>query len=73
MVSTNIAGLTHAAASAARAASFMTGNPEANADFGSFKLCGEGKYPKTFLLGARRLQGRNFRLDKSPRRVQSPA
>jgi len=51
MVSTNIAGLTHAAASAARAASFMTGNPEANADFGSFKLCGEGNYPKTFLLG----------------------
>ena len=26
-------------------------------DFGSFKLCGEGKYPKTFLLGGQPATG----------------
>jgi hypothetical protein len=26
-------------------------------DFGSFKLCGEGKYPKTFLLAAQAAAG----------------
>jgi hypothetical protein len=26
-------------------------------DFGSFKLCGEGKYPKTFLLGGQTATG----------------
>ena len=26
-------------------------------DFGSFKLCGEGKYPKTFLTSAQRAKG----------------
>jgi len=28
-------------------------------DFGSFKICGEGKYPKTFLLRGRRREGRS--------------
>jgi hypothetical protein len=27
-------------------------------DFGSFKLCGEGKYPKTFLLAGQTAVGR---------------
>lgn len=27
-------------------------------DFGSFKLCGEGKYPKTFLLSGQAALGR---------------
>jgi hypothetical protein len=27
-------------------------------DFGSFKLCGEGKYPKTFLLAGQAAAGR---------------
>jgi hypothetical protein len=26
-------------------------------DFGSFKICGEGKYPKTFLLRGQAAQG----------------
>jgi hypothetical protein len=26
-------------------------------DFGSFKLCGEGKYPKTFLLAGQAAMG----------------
>ncbi len=26
-------------------------------DFGSFKICGEGKYPKTFLLRGQSAQG----------------
>jgi hypothetical protein len=26
-------------------------------DFGSFKLCGEGKYPKTFLLSGHAAEG----------------
>ena len=26
-------------------------------DFGSFKLCGEGKYPKTFLLSGQSARG----------------
>ena len=26
-------------------------------DFGSFKLCGEGKYPKTFLLAGQAAEG----------------
>jgi len=30
-------------------------------DFGSFKVCGEGKYPKTFLLRANRRKGRSSR------------
>ena len=31
-------------------------------DFGSFKLCGEGKYPKTFLLAGRRQRAKNLRV-----------
>lgn len=29
-------------------------------DFGSFKLCGEGKYPKTFLLPSQAAKGREL-------------
>jgi len=29
-------------------------------DFGSFKICGEGKYPKTFLLATQSAQGRRL-------------
>ena len=29
-------------------------------DFGSFKLCGEGKYPKTFLLAGQAAAGRRL-------------
>jgi hypothetical protein len=29
-------------------------------DFGSFKLCGEGKYPKTFLLPVQAAKGRRL-------------
>ena len=29
-------------------------------DFGSFKLCGEGKYPKTFLLAGQVAVGRKL-------------
>jgi hypothetical protein len=29
-------------------------------DFGSFKLCGEGKYPKTFLLAGQVATGREL-------------
>jgi hypothetical protein len=29
-------------------------------DFGSFKLCGEGKYPKTFLLPGHAAKGRKL-------------
>lgn len=29
-------------------------------DFGSFKLCGEGKYPKTFLLAGQAARGRKL-------------
>jgi hypothetical protein len=29
-------------------------------DFGSFKLCGEGKYPKTFLLLGHAARGRKL-------------
>ena len=29
-------------------------------DFGSFKLCGEGKYPKTFLLPGQAAKGRKL-------------
>ncbi|MFY9908523.1 MAG: hypothetical protein WCF22_04645 [Candidatus Sulfotelmatobacter sp.] len=29
-------------------------------DFGSFKLCGEGKLPKTFLLASQRAAGRKL-------------
>lgn len=29
-------------------------------DFGSFKLCGEGRYPKTFLLSAKSHQVKSF-------------
>jgi hypothetical protein len=29
-------------------------------DFGSFKLCGEGKYPKTFLLAGQSAMGRRL-------------
>ena len=29
-------------------------------DFGSFKLCGEGKYPKTFLLASQAAVGRRL-------------
>lgn len=29
-------------------------------DFGSFKLCGEGKYPKTFLLRGQAARGKKL-------------
>ena len=29
-------------------------------DFGSFKLCGEGKYPKTFLLAGQAASGQKL-------------
>ena len=29
-------------------------------DFGSFKLCGEGKYPKTFLLAGQSAKGKRI-------------
>ncbi|MGA2353845.1 MAG: hypothetical protein ABSG02_05075 [Terriglobales bacterium] len=29
-------------------------------DFGSFKLCGEGKYPKTFLLASQVAEGQKL-------------
>lgn len=29
-------------------------------DFGSFKLCGEGRYPKTFLLAGQAATGRKL-------------
>ena len=29
-------------------------------DFGSFKICGEGKYPKTFLLHGQAAKGRKL-------------
>lgn len=29
-------------------------------DFGSFKICGEGKYPKTFLLRGQAARGRKL-------------
>lgn len=29
-------------------------------DFGSFKLCGDGKYPKTFLLAGQAATGRKL-------------
>ncbi|TDI41480.1 MAG: hypothetical protein E2P02_14900 [Acidobacteria bacterium] len=29
-------------------------------DFGSFKICGEGKYPKTFLLKGQAAKGRKL-------------
>jgi hypothetical protein len=29
-------------------------------DFGSFKLCGEGKYPKTFLLAGQAASGKKL-------------
>lgn len=29
-------------------------------DFGSFKICGEGKYPKTFLLPGQPAKGRKL-------------
>jgi len=29
-------------------------------DFGSFKLCGEGRYPKTFLLAGQAASGRKL-------------
>jgi hypothetical protein len=29
-------------------------------DFGSFKICGEGQYPKTFLLAGQSAKGRKL-------------
>jgi len=29
-------------------------------DFGSFKICGEGKYPKTFLLSGQTAKGQKL-------------
>ena len=29
-------------------------------DFGSFKVCGEGKFPKTFLLGGQAAKGQRL-------------
>jgi hypothetical protein len=31
-----------------------------NKDFGSFKLCGEGKYPKTFLVAGQSAEGQRL-------------
>jgi hypothetical protein len=31
-----------------------------NKDFGSFKICGEGKYPKTFLLAGQPAKGKKL-------------
>jgi hypothetical protein len=44
---------------------WMESKPEVPArpwfkDFGSFKLCGEGKYPKTFLLSGQAASGRKL-------------
>jgi hypothetical protein len=44
---------------------WMEGKPEVPEgawykDFGSFKLCGEGKYPKTFLLAGQPAVGRRL-------------
>lgn len=41
-------------------------NPEAPdglwyKDFGSFKICGEGKYPKTFLLSGQPAKGQEIK------------
>jgi len=33
-------------------------------DFGSFKLCGEGKYPKTFLLSGQTARVRSFKFSQ---------
>jgi hypothetical protein len=30
-------------------------------DFGSFKICGEGKYPKTFLLSGQAVRGEEIK------------
>jgi hypothetical protein len=30
-------------------------------DFGSFKICGEGKYPKTFLLSGQAVRGKEIK------------
>jgi hypothetical protein len=30
-------------------------------DFGSFKICGEGKYPKTFLLQGQTASGKEIK------------
>jgi hypothetical protein len=35
-------------------------------DFGSFKLCGEGKFPKTFLLKGQAARGQALWFGKSP-------
>jgi hypothetical protein len=32
-------------------------------DCGSFKMCGEGKYPKTFLLAGQSAKGRKIKVD----------
>jgi hypothetical protein len=44
---------------------WMESKPEVPAgpwfkDFGSFKLCGEGKYPKTFLVAGQAASGRKL-------------
>jgi hypothetical protein len=40
-------------------------------DFGSFKLCGEGKFPKTFLLAAQPARGKRLKLTKLCHRSKS--
>jgi len=41
-------------------------------DFGSFELCGEGKYPKTFLLPGHPAKGRKLQLMLTPPAALSP-
>jgi len=39
-------------------------------DFGSFKICGEGKYPKTFLLRGHPAKGKKLQFSRGLRRCQ---
>jgi hypothetical protein len=34
--------------------------PTPHKDFGSFKVCGEGQFPKTFLLGGQAAKGQKL-------------
>jgi hypothetical protein len=38
---------------------FSTGRTHWYKDFGLFKLCGEGQYPKTFLLKGQAVRGQD--------------
>jgi hypothetical protein len=41
-------------------------------DFGSFKICGESKFPKTFLLKGQAAKGKSLLLGKRPRLNGTP-